>query len=154
MNLLTEFISNLPAPEAAKIAQIPLRGVQEEVWKECNGNGSRIGAMKTGVHFVAERTHHSVADSHDDVVVGLAQDAEASKRMRVIVRAVPRIQSVADDVRGFAGGVDANHAIEKLSGPVGKKGRRRLCFRGVELNPRQNTVVVCGEGGPRSMTAL
>lgn len=32
MNLLTEFISNLPAPEAAKIAQIPLRGVQEEVW--------------------------------------------------------------------------------------------------------------------------
>lgn len=32
MNLLTEFISNLPASEAAKIAQIPLRGVQEEVW--------------------------------------------------------------------------------------------------------------------------
>ena len=114
-------------------------------------DGVRVGAVKGHFCFADEGPEKPVVDAEPHDVVIFVQRNQRREGMRVEVRAVPRVETVVDDVSGVAGGLELQGRGDASLGTSRDDGAVGGGFR-VEVDPGQKAIVMKGVVSPQALS--
>ena len=113
---------------------------------------ARIGAVESSLHRYPKPAREPIRHVNLEGFVRFVGHLQLRECVRVQVNSVPRIESVGDDVFGFAVGLTRDHCVDRAYRPRGEDrsfghGRRII----VETGPNEHAIIVHRKGFPATM---